>query len=141
MAAMLSLAACARPTSPAPGAIWSMQASATAGAALIRSEGGNEVLRIACRRSPDDVWISTSLLDDGPGTVRLQIGEAVMDLVSEPDGPPLSASGPPSAAFPAVLGAGKAIPLQRGADASVAIEPPIRATAQAFIAACGRAPR
>lgn len=141
MVAMLSLAACSRPTSPAPGAIWSMQASATAGAALIRSEGGNEVLRIACRRNPDDVWISTSLLDDGPGTVRLRIDQSVLELVPEPDGPPLSASGPPNAAFPAVLRAAKAIRLQRGTGPQVAVEPPARATTEAFIAACGRGSR
>lgn len=118
-----------------------MQASATAGAALIRTEGGDEVLRIACRRNPADVWISTSLLHDGPGTVRLQIDQTILELVPEPDGPPLSASGPSNAAFPGVLGSGKAIRLQRGSEPGVAVEPPIRTTAQAFIAACGSTPR
>ena len=118
-----------------------MQASATAGAALVRTESGKEVLRIACRRDPADLWMSTSLLNDGVGTVRVQVGQAILELVPEPDGPPLSASGPRNAAFPAVLGSGSAIRLQRGTGSVVTVEPPVGWTAEAFIAACGRVPR
>jgi len=139
MMAAFILAACSVSVAPRAAGIWSTQVSATAGVALVRTEGGKEVLRIACRRNPADVWIGTTLLPDGPGALRLQIGQTVLELVPESGEQGLSATGAPSAAFSQALGSGQPIYLHRANGPGVAVEPPARAAAEAFAAGCEHA--
>lgn len=132
--ACLVLAAC---VAPVPASRWTIQVSATAGAALVLAERGDEVLRIACRRNPADLLLVTPRLAGRAGPVRLQVGTTAFDLHADADvdGSVLSASGPPSGALSTALFAGGAVSVSQG-GASAAFPAPDPATARAFAAAC-----
>jgi hypothetical protein len=140
LAGMAALASGGCGTAGVPArATWTVQVSATSGAALVRAEYGSETLRIACRRNPADLLVTAAHPAGRSGPVRLAIGTAAFDLQADADAPMLAATGPLSAALPAALAAGGTIALHRDGTMA-AFGRPDRATATAFAAACRNGP-
>ncbi|WP_374469070.1 hypothetical protein [Phenylobacterium sp.] len=134
---ILALAGCASaPEAPPPGT-WALQASATAGSAIVRSDSGGEALRIACRRDPPDLWVSTGRLH-GEGPVRLQVGAEPFTLApaAEPQG--LSAVAPLPDRLPAAMMGGGEITLSQGRRRLGPYPAPDAKTVAAFVIACRR---
>lgn len=134
----LALCACAtvRPEPPDEASRWTMQASATAGAALVHTDAeGREVLRIACRRNPEDLFVATPWLGGG-GPAQLSVGEAVFALTVVEGGPGLAATAPWPTGLPAALMAGGPVTIRQGRRADGPHGPPDAKTAAAFAIAC-----
>ena len=131
--AALALAAC---TDSAPSGQWTMQSSATAGSALVLTQNGSEALRIACRRNPADLLVTTPRLAGRRGPARLEIGDTAFKLRSAGDEPVLSATGPLTAALPLAMASGRAISVHQAGAATAAFPPPERKIAEAFASAC-----
>ena len=150
-ALLLALGACTpeEPETPAAAADapspWSLQASATAGAAIILSDDtGAERLRIACRRNPAELYVSAPAFTRIGSEERLTLGagdELATLVVSQetPPGRPLEAVGQLSADFVDAFAAGRAIAASYGASAiGPAPSPPPHLRAS-FAAACREA--
>jgi hypothetical protein len=129
-------------TSSAPGAGggWTMQASATAGAALVHTaKDGAEDLRVACRRNPADLWVSAPRFSRIGSEDRLSLGAGdkatalVADLQAEGAG--VEASGPVAPEFLEALRAGGEIGVSYGSQA-LRLTPPEPATAERFARSC-----
>ncbi|WP_334164661.1 hypothetical protein [Phenylobacterium sp.] len=134
----IALCACATvpPEPPDEAARWTMQASATAGAALVHADAeGREVLRIACRRNPQDLFVASAWLR-GAGPVRLTIGEENFPLTALPDAVGLSAAAPWPDRLPAALMAGGPVTVSLGRRADGPHGAPDARTAAAFAIAC-----
>jgi hypothetical protein len=124
------LAACAT-VRPEPAPSWTVQASATAGSALIAADARGEVLRIACRRNPADLYVASPRLDDR-APVTLQVGDERFELAAR-DG---AATAPIPPALPAALMAGGAIALGQGRTRLGPYPAPDAKTVAAFAIAC-----
>lgn len=132
----------AAPTSsPAPAeSQWTMQASATAGAAIVLTdEGGKEVFRLACRRSPADLYAAVPLLRRVGSEDRLTLGagDELAVLVVSMEGPEegLRATGARQPAFVSALAEGRAISFAYG-QRQITL-PPLRLDVRTdFAAAC-----
>ena len=151
----LLLAACGTPYEPTveplteagPVALsgWTLQASAAAGAALVKTgPDGREELRIACRRNPADFWVRASRLRPIGSEERLSLGadDEVVALVARPDlsrSEWVEASGPVPAALLARLETGAMVGVSYGAQ-TLRTTGPNPALAARFAAAC-RSPR
>ena len=133
---VLALSACSsQPPGQAPGT-WAIQTSATAGSALIYSEHGDESLRIACRRNPVDVLVTTPRLPGQTGPAHLQIGDTRVDLVATGDEPVLVATGRLDAAFAAAMASGDSISVHRSPTESAVFHRPDATTANTFASLC-----
>jgi|GEM_PF-4933368 len=135
----LALGACAtvRPEPPDDASRWTLQASATAGAALVHADAeGREVLRIACRRNPEDLFVATPWLRGGAGVPQLSVGEAVFPLNPIDGGPGLTATAPWPSGLPAALMAGGAVTIRQGRRTDGPHGAPDAKTAAAFAIAC-----
>ena len=147
---LLLLAACtARPQpglvplqGPGPVALsgWTLQASAAAGAALIKTgQDGREELRIACRRDPADFWVLAGALTPIGSEERLSLGagDEVVALVARPElrAQGVEASGPVPAALLARLETGATVGVSYGAQ-TLRTTGPDPALAARFAAAC-----
>lgn len=143
---LLSLAACATPHQPVggppgPKATWTVQLSASAGAALIQAApAGHEALRVACRRNPTDLYVAAPGLAPTPRALTLQVGEKSFPLTGQTEGRTLAAVGPWPDALPASLMSGGTIRLRLGPQ-SWAFTAPDAKTAAAFAIACRSAAR
>lgn len=93
---------------------WTVQVSATSGSALILTVRSQEILRVACRRQPNDlfVWFYRNVPAEGP--VALQIGQEIFGLIHEPDAPELVAAGAISRQFPNAIRSGQPLGIRRG---------------------------
>ena len=146
----LLLAACAPPPEPGieppreAGPVtlsgWTLQASAAAGAALVKTgPDGAEELRIACRRNPADLWVAVAGFRPIPSEERLSLGanDEVVALVARPDARPagVEASGPIPEALLARLETGAAVGVSYGAQ-TLRTFGPDPALAARFAAAC-----
>lgn len=135
--AVLALAGCA--TAPPREAVgrWDMQASATAGAALVHAGAdGRERLRIACRRNPADLWVATGELRGSGAPVALTVGGETFTLTPADAEAGLSASAPLPPALPAALMGGGTVALSQGGRSAGPFPPPDARTAAAFAIAC-----
>lgn len=130
----LAAAGCATLDRPSSGD-WTMQASATAGSAVVWTEDGVEVLRLACRRNPADLLVTSARL--GPAEpVRLRVGGATFPLTPQAGAPVLLAEGAIPETLPAALTSGGAIAVTSGRrrlGPYPALDPQ---TAAAFAIAC-----
>ncbi|HEY8571851.1 hypothetical protein [Phenylobacterium sp.] len=129
------LAGCATAPPPQPAGRWSLQASATAGAALVFSDE----TRIACRRNPPDLLVSAP---NGPGTggkVTLSVGRQTFDLQGEAGAPSLVATGPLPPGLPAALMSGGPVVIRAG-GANLQMPPPDGKLAAAFAISCRSGP-
>ncbi|MDB5450304.1 MAG: hypothetical protein JWQ52_1432 [Phenylobacterium sp.] len=134
----LALAGCASApmgASVAPGA-WSLQASATAGAALVFSDGGRDVLRLACRRSPTELYLASDRLKPAHGEVGLEIDGHRFSLRPASDEPRLAAVAPMPDALPAALLSGGRIGVTADGHSLGPLPAPDGKTAVAFVIAC-----
>lgn len=136
--AHLGLAACAS-TPDAPQGRWALQASATAGSALIVEDGQGEALRIACRRDPADLFVTTSRLSGAAGAPVLRVGEHTFPLGDPGEGPALTATAPIPPGLPAALMSGGIVSLDQGGRRLGPYPTPDSKTVAAFAIAC-RAP-
>ena len=77
--AALILPSCATPSTSRE---WTMQASATAGAALIYHDGQADEVRIACRRNPADLYVRPTgfVAAAGNESLLLRSGDTVLTL-------------------------------------------------------------
>lgn len=135
----LALGACATvgPEPPDEAARWTMQASAAAGAALVHTDAeGREVLRIACRRGPQDLFVASAWLRGGGGPVRLTVGDEIFPLTALPGEAGLSAAAPWPDRLPAALMAGGPVTVSLGRRADGPHGAPDARTAAAFAIAC-----
>lgn len=135
----LALCACAtvRPEPADEASRWALQASATAGAALVHTDAeGREVLRIACRRNPQDLLVVAPWLRDGGGPPLLSIGGAAFALNPVEGGPGLTATAPWPSGLPAALMSGDPVTVRQGRRADGPHGPPDAGTAAAFAIAC-----
>jgi hypothetical protein len=134
--ALLALAGCATvPTSRQGG--WTLQASATAGAALVWADvAGREPLRIACRRNPADLYVASDIARPAAGPVTLHVDEASFTLTPARDEPRLAATAPMPDALPAALMSAKAVRLTHGAGRTGPFPAPNAKIAAAFAIAC-----
>ena len=147
---LLLVAACAPPPEPGLAPIqggpvalsgWTLQASAAAGTALIKTgPDGREELRIACRRNPADLWVLASRLRPIGSEERLSLGadDEVTALVARPDlsrGEGVEASGPIPEALLARLEAGATVGVSYGAQ-TLRTTGPDPALAARFALAC-----
>lgn len=135
----LALCACAtaRPEPPDDASRWTLQASAVAGAALVHADAeGREVLRIACRRAPPDLFVASAWLKGGGGPVRLSVGAEEFPLTALPDEGGLSAAAPWPDRLPAALMAGGPVTVSVGRRADGPHGGPDPKTAAAFTIAC-----
>ncbi|RAK58607.1 hypothetical protein DJ021_01755 [Phenylobacterium hankyongense] len=131
----LALAGCASVPMGAPGA-WSLQASATAGAALVFADGGRDVLRLACRRSPAELYLASDRLKPAHGEVRLDIDSHRFSLRPTADEPRLAAVGPMPDALPAALLDGGRISVTADGHSLGPLPAPDGKTTAAFVIAC-----
>ncbi|HEY8616915.1 hypothetical protein [Phenylobacterium sp.] len=134
----LAVAGCASLPAPRPTAAngaWTLQASATAGSALVWTDSRGEGLRIACRRNPADLWLATPRLKGTPGAVWLATGGDTFQLTAEGVAPVLSAVGPVPETLPSAITAGGGLGVRQGPRA-LAFPSPDPKTATAFAIAC-----
>lgn len=122
---------------------WRLQTSATAGAALVYTDADDaELLRLACRRSPADLYAALPTFTRIASEDRLTIGvgEALATLVVSMEGPDtgLIATGQPQRAIMAPLLEGKPVGVSYGAR-QLMLQAPPRPVSQAFVEACGTA--
>lgn len=125
--------------------IWTIEVSATAGAALVLNEaGGGERLRIACRRNPTDLYVAVPAFHRIGSEDRLTLGagDEVMPLVVAPAataGASVEATGELSQAFVEAIAAGRPIGAAYGAQQIRAVDAPAPDLAQRFAQACREA--
>lgn len=129
------------PALPAPAEPrWTLETSATAGTALVRADAaGGEVLRVACRANPPELYAAVPGVQRIGSEDRLTLGagpELAVFVVSM-DGPPegLRATGQFQPAFIDALAAGRDVGVSYGAR-QMTLPPPPRETASAFAAKC-----
>jgi hypothetical protein len=134
-AASLALAACAT-MGPAPSGKWALQTSAAAGSALFLEDGQGQVLRIACRRNPADLYLHTGRLRPSGEPVTLRIGEQSFSLAEQAKLGGLTATGPLPPAFPAALMSGGSVSVHHGGEALGPFPAPDQKTVAAFAIAC-----
>ena len=150
-ALLLPLVACApdepaRPTNAPAASAWTMQVSASAGAALVlRSEIGAERLRIACRRQPAELYVVAPVFRQIGSEERLTLGagDALATLVvaqNTPRGAPMAASGTLTEIFIEAVAAGRPIGASYGASQIAPHAPPSELAAR-FADACRQALR
>lgn len=135
----LVVAACATTQAPSPPArsAWRVQSSATAGAALVLSGGGGEdVLRLACRRAPSDLYLASDRLKPARGPVTLQVGEHSFTLQAVAEGAHLAAVAPIPDALPSALMNSGAIRVSAGAQHLEGLPTPEGTVVAAFVIAC-----
>ena len=130
----LTAAGCATVDRPSAGS-WTMQASATAGSAMVRVEAGVEVLRLACRRNPADLLVTAERLRPA-GPVSLRIGGATFGLTPQAGAPMLVAAGPIPETLPAALMGGGPIVVTSGSRRLGPFPALAPQTAAAFAIAC-----
>ena len=129
------LAACAT-TPDGPRGRWALQTSATAGSALIVEDGQGEALRIACRRNPADLFVTSGRLNGADGPVALHVGEQIFPLGPPAEGPALTATAPIPPGLAAALMSGGVVSLDQ-ADRRLGPYPtPDSKTVAAFAIAC-----
>lgn len=136
--ATFALAGCAttgRGPATAQGA-WRLQASASAGAALVFEDRGRAVLQLACRRNPSDLYVAADGLKPASGRVTLQVGARRYDLGARPDEPRLAASGPIPDTLPAALMSGGAIGLTAVGQRLPPLPAPDGKVVVAFVISC-----
>jgi hypothetical protein len=154
--AVIVLAACGRPADtrrpaeppPPPqvqsealaGPSWTLQASAASGAALVHSDAaGEEVMRLACRRRPSDLYAALPGITriDSEDRLTLGAGDQLAVLVVSMDGPAqgLRAEGSRDPAFLAALAEGRPIAASYGAR-RILLPPPPAGVRTAFAAGC-----
>ncbi|MDB5465851.1 MAG: hypothetical protein JWQ46_613 [Phenylobacterium sp.] len=131
----LALAGCASVPTGASGA-WSLQASATAGAALVFSDGGRDLLRLACRRSPTELYLASDRVKPAHGEVSLAIDGHRFSLRPVSDEPRLAAVAPMPDALPAALLSGGRIGVTADGHSLGPLPAPDGKTAVAFVIAC-----
>lgn len=134
--ALLALAGCATvPVSRQGG--WTLQASATAGSALVWGDHqGREPLRIACRRNPADLYVASDIAPPATGPVTLRVDEASFALTPTRDEPRLAATAPMPDALPAALMSAKAVRLTHDGGRAGPFPAPNAKIAAAFAIAC-----
>ena len=138
----LLAAGCAtlKPPAPAPeaeGGAWALQASATAGSALVRTDAaGGEQLRIACRRNPPDLFVATGQLRNTGAIVLLRAGRTTVPLTPAAEAEGLAATGPLSDTLPAALMGGGEISVTQAGRRLGPYPAPDEKTAAAFAIAC-----
>jgi hypothetical protein len=134
------LAGCASVPGPDPAGVtgeWSQQISATAGSSLTLSSAGQDVLRLACRRNPTDLYLASDRLPAAKGPVRLQIGSHSFTMSPSGEEPRLAATSTVPAALPAALMSGAPIEVSAGGRTLGPLPAPEAKTAAAFAIACG----
>lgn len=136
IAALLGLAACATAPDGPPPAKWALQASASAGSALILEDGQGEALRMACRRSPADLMVMTNRLRSSGAPVVLRIGEETFSLAAQGEAAGLAAVAPVPPALAATLMSGNAVSLSQDSRSIGPFTAPDQQTAAAFAIAC-----
>ena len=122
---------------------WKLEVSATAGTALVHTgSDGVEVMRLACRRSPADLYaaLPTFTRINSEDRLTIGVGEALSPLFVSMDGPDagLTATGLPLPAMMEALLAGSSVGVSYGARQLTLPSPP-RAISEAFVEACGKA--
>ena len=136
IAALLSVGACATAPDGPPPAKWALQASATAGSALILEDSQGEALRMACRRSPADLMVMTSRLRSNGAPVVLRIGEETFSLAPQGEAPGLVAVAPVPPGLAAALMSGNAMSLSQDGRRVGPFTAPDQQTAAAFAIGC-----
>lgn len=134
-----ALAGCAttpEPAAPPQAGRWAIQASATAGAALAFTDQGGDVLRIACRRHPFDLYVASDRLPPVAGPARLEIGERAFVLTASSAEPRFSGTAPPPPALDAALMSGEPLRLSAGGRSLGPLPAPDGKLAAAFAIAC-----
>ncbi|HEX2561540.1 hypothetical protein [Phenylobacterium sp.] len=133
-------------TAPAPNdeGPWRLEASATAGSALVFSDGdGIERLRLVCRRGPAEFVAQAADVQPIGSEERftLGVGETLFTLVADVSSglPFVEAKAPLSPALIAALGSGQPIAANYGATNLGPHPPPQREVRDAFIRACEQA--
>jgi hypothetical protein len=135
----LALVGCATPAKPpAPAGSWRLQASATSGSALVRSEAGVEAVRIACRRNPPDLFISSERLPSSTAPVRLEVGRETFALAATADPMGLAATAPLPDGLAAAMMAGGEIAVAQDRRRLGPYPSPDPKTVAAFVIACRR---
>lgn len=124
---------------------WSLDASATAGTAAVLSyPGGAERLRIACRRSPAELYVEAPTIARIGSEERLTLGAGdelatlVAQVVDAPPEAPLTARGTLPAAWIEAMAAGRPLAVTYGAT-SLSLPPLPADTRAAFAEACRQA--
>ncbi|RAK58025.1 hypothetical protein DJ018_08985 [Phenylobacterium deserti] len=116
---------------------WGLQSSATAGTALAFTQQGQDVLRIACLRSPAGLYVASDRLPPSAGAARLQIGERVFTLTASATAEPrFSATAPSPPALTAALMSGEPVRLMAGSRSLAPLPAPDGKLAAAFSIAC-----
>ncbi|MDB5452060.1 MAG: hypothetical protein JWO33_638 [Caulobacteraceae bacterium] len=135
-ATALLLAGCATIPPPKAGA-WALQASATAGAALVRTDNqGRDALRIACRRNPADLYVASDLAEPATGQIALTVDDRAFPLTARGEEPRLSATGPLPDGLPAALMSARRVALSYGGRRLGPFPAPDAKTAAAFAIGC-----
>ena len=96
---------------------WDMQASATAGTALVFNEGEADEVRIACRRGPAEIYVRPVGFMAAPGDAPLHLragAEAIaLDVLAIPGGSKaIEAKGPLTPGFFTFMESGQPIHLE-----------------------------
>jgi hypothetical protein len=135
--AALALAGCASLAPPKPALHWMLQASAAAGSALaLTDDGGQDVLRLACRTNPPDLYLASDRLKPASSPVQLRIGDRVFALRPTSGEPRLAATAAMPDALPAALLDGGPISVSAGRETLDRLPPPDGKMAAAFVIAC-----
>ena len=138
LAIVSALGACAMtPPLPRP---WSLQNSATAGAALIYHDGEEEALRMMCRRNPADFLVVPDGFVAAPGNATLTLQTEGAELRLSASALPgmsnaVEAKGPLTQGIVALIASGAPITISYG-DQTATIPAPDPSSREAFITAC-----
>ena len=130
------------PSIPAAPLSWGVQSSATAGTALVHAdEAGVEVLRIACRRNPADLYVLAPKLTRVGSEERLTLGAGseLVTMVASPTTPeeaPVEATGQLTPSFLDAVARGDRISVAYGATQFGPLPSVPDAVRAAFVAAC-----
>lgn len=124
-----------------PSPNWTIQASATAGAALVLSGAdGREQLRIACRRSPADIYVAAHLQPvESEERLTLGFGETLFSLVRQPSAGSdsvVEATGPLTAELAEAVVNNQPIGISYGSKNLGPFQAPTPDVAQTFQQAC-----
>ena len=134
--------AAAEPSIPAAPLSWGVQSSATERSALVHADpDGVEVLRIACRRDPADLFVLAPKLTriGSEERVTLGAGTELLTLVASPDTPegaPVQASGQLMPAFLEAVERGDRISVAYGAAQFGPLPSVPDVVRAAFVAGC-----